>query len=89
MTHNGRRPLGAGLRPRKMKRLELTVLTRDADGVIEFLGRLALMHLKEDESAEARAMDEAAYKHIRENLDKLRTASACLGVSLPQEPEEG
>jgi V/A-type H+-transporting ATPase subunit I len=71
-----------------MKQIELTVLSRDVDGVIEFLGRGALMHLREDESVEARAMDEAAYKHIRENLDRLKTASAWLGLPLPEEPEE-
>jgi V/A-type H+-transporting ATPase subunit I len=71
-----------------MKQIELTVLSRDADGVIEFLGRRALMHLREDESAETRAMNEAVYKHIRENLDKLKTASAWLEVPLPEEPEE-
>ncbi|MDR2158687.1 MAG: V-type ATP synthase subunit I, partial [Treponema sp.] len=89
MTRKGEyRGLGAGLRPRKMKQIELTVLARDVDGVIEFLGRRALMHLREDESVEGRAMDEAAYRHIRENLDKLKTASAWLGLPLPEEPEE-
>ncbi|MDR2617522.1 MAG: V-type ATP synthase subunit I, partial [Treponema sp.] len=92
-----RRNFGAGLRPRKMKQIELTVLSRDVDGVIEYLGRQGVMHFSEDEdraaggppeTGSAQAMDEAAYRHIRDNLDKLQTASAYLGLELPKEPDE-
>ncbi|MDR1566727.1 MAG: V-type ATP synthase subunit I, partial [Treponema sp.] len=91
-----RRNLGAGLRPRKMKQIELTVLSRDVDGVIEYLGRQGVMHFSGEadhsgappETGTTQAMDEAAYRHIRDNLDKLQTASAYLGLGLPKEPEE-
>ncbi|GHU66253.1 V-type ATP synthase subunit I [Spirochaetia bacterium] len=84
------------MRPRKMKQLELTVLSRDADSVIEFLGRRGVMHFAEEDTSggvpaevgSTQAMDEAVYHHIRENLDKLQTASAYLGLELPKEPEE-
>jgi len=74
-----------------MKRIELTVLSRDVDIVIEFLGRRALMHLSdedEDDSSSARSSMDAAFVHIRESLDKLASAAAWLEVKLPTEPGE-
>ena len=82
-----RRGSRSTLRPRKMKALELTVLNRDMDTVIEFLGRRAIMHISADEAG-GRALDEAASKHIGENLDRLASAAAWLGVHLPSEPWE-
>jgi V/A-type H+-transporting ATPase subunit I len=71
-----------------MKQLELTVLARDVDGVIEFLGRRALMHLS-GENAAARPPDEGACKGIRENLNRLEAAARSLGLGeLPVEPGE-
>ncbi len=37
------------IRPRKMKRVELTVLERDVDGVIEYLGKRRVIHLSPPE----------------------------------------
>ncbi|GHV68623.1 hypothetical protein AGMMS49928_08600 [Spirochaetia bacterium] len=37
------------IRPRKMKQVELTVLSRDVDQVLEHLGRRALIHLSTDD----------------------------------------
>jgi V/A-type H+-transporting ATPase subunit I len=75
-----------------MKQIQLTVLSRDVDAVIEFLGRRALMHLAEETDPEqnrrVHGLDEAAGKHIRENLDRIQTGAAYLGVLLPREPEE-
>ncbi|MFP3088818.1 V-type ATP synthase subunit I [Treponema sp. TIM-1] len=73
-----------------MKQIELTVLSRDVDQVIEFLGRQALLHLSEDEEAGGvvHALDTADYRHIQENLERIRTGAAYLGIKLPQEPEE-
>jgi V/A-type H+-transporting ATPase subunit I len=71
-----------------MKQLELTVLARDVDGVIEFLGRRALMHLSGEEDPEC-SPDEGALKRIRENLDRLEAAARRLGAgALPAEPGE-
>ncbi|MDR2758007.1 MAG: V-type ATP synthase subunit I [Spirochaetaceae bacterium] len=73
-----------------MKQIELTVLSRDVDQVIEFLGRRALLHLSEDEEAGGvvHALDTADYRHIQENLERIRTGAAYLGIKLPEEPEE-
>jgi len=71
-----------------MKEIELSVLSRDVDSVIEFLGRRALMHLTNEENAASRAADEASCKHIQENLEKLTSAAIWLGVAMPDEPEE-
>ncbi|MDR2631117.1 MAG: V-type ATP synthase subunit I [Spirochaetaceae bacterium] len=73
-----------------MKQIELTVLNRDVDQVIEFLGRRALLHLSEDEEAGGivHALDTADYRHILENLERIKTGAAYLGIKLPEEPEE-
>ncbi|MDR2021404.1 MAG: V-type ATP synthase subunit I [Treponema sp.] len=80
------------IRPRKMKQIQLTVLTRDVDTVIEFLGRRGIMHLSEepgaDQDSHVHVLDEAARKHIGENLEKIRSGAAYLQVELPLEPEE-
>jgi V/A-type H+-transporting ATPase subunit I len=79
-----------------MKQIELTVLDRDADGVIEFLGRRGLMHFSEEtgeadvspQANSARSLDEADLRHIRENLEKIEQGAVYLGLELPVEPEE-
>jgi V/A-type H+-transporting ATPase subunit I len=84
------------IRPRKMKQVELTVLDRDVDQVIEFLGRRAVMHLSKESPPESgdraeaaiHSLDEASRKHILDTLEKLKTAAAGIGVELPGEPEE-
>ena len=107
------------IRPRKMKQVELTVLDRDVDLVIEYLGRRGVMHFSGEgapgHSPKARdeipeggnypeepglpgtgappaavqhSLDEAARKHILENLEKLKQGASYLGVDLPDEPEE-
>ncbi|GHV60633.1 hypothetical protein AGMMS49587_02600 [Spirochaetia bacterium] len=116
------------IRPRKMKHIELTVLSRDVDTVIEYLGRRRIIHFSEESeypttpetfpasgegsrialrggapepmgnpasrgaakvpAVTAHTLDEAAYKHTRENLEKIRSAAAFLEVKLPSEPDE-
>jgi V/A-type H+-transporting ATPase subunit I len=123
------------IRPRKMKHVELTVLTRDADRVIEYLGRRGIMHFSDSsggqgsgdtqvpgqepyggsggdiglrggapeplfrpgdpgsrvpapEPGSVRSLDRAAHRHIQDNLEKLRSGAAFLGIELPGEPEE-
>ena len=78
------------LRPRKMKEIELTILSRDMDSVIEFLGRRAVMHLTDehDSTGQGRALDEASAKHIKENLERLAAAASWLALPLPAEPYE-
>jgi V/A-type H+-transporting ATPase subunit I len=72
-----------------MKRVELSVLDRDVDGVIEHLGRHALMHFAGDEGeapGEERHSGEASA--VQENLEKLRGAAVFLGLEIPDEPDE-
>ena len=72
-----------------MKLVELSVLDRDVDGVIEHLGRHALMHFAADAGevhAEEHHPGEASA--IQENLEKLRGAAVFLGLEIPDEPDE-
>jgi V/A-type H+-transporting ATPase subunit I len=75
-----------------MKQIELTVLSRDVDRVIEYLGRRALMQLSpgveapEEDTAPARG--ETAYRHFQDKLEKIRAHALYLGFELPVEPDE-
>jgi V/A-type H+-transporting ATPase subunit I len=73
-----------------MKRIELTVLARDVDGVIEFLGRRGMMHFSNEERTgpDAHVKDEGLSKNIRETLETIQRVSAYLGIELPKEPLE-
>jgi len=73
------------LRPRKMKEIELTVLNRDIDAVIEFLGRHSLMHLTSDNDGSG-LEEKAVPRQIQEKLEKLSASAVWLGVQLPSEP---
>jgi V/A-type H+-transporting ATPase subunit I len=78
--------------PRKMKQVELTVLDRDVDGVIEYLGRRALMHFPRNEEEispeDPHAGKSGAQTFILENLEKLKAGAVYLGVEIPPEPDE-
>jgi len=81
------------IRPRKMKQIEMTVLTRDVDPVIEYLGRWGQMEFSGDTLADGGSFDSpggsaGTAAHIRENLNRLRSAAVYLTVDLPDEPEE-
>ncbi|MDR2303946.1 MAG: V-type ATP synthase subunit I [Treponema sp.] len=84
------------IRPRKMKHVELTVLSRDVDAVIEYLGRRGVLHFTEEDAERgslesnrpAHSLDDASWQHIKETLEKLQSASAALGIPLPMEPDE-
>jgi V/A-type H+-transporting ATPase subunit I len=88
------------IRPQKMKQVELTVLDRDVDTVIEYLGRWGFMEFSgggtsvaekpQDDSAPAVNASEAANaaELIRKSLDSLQSTATYLGIELPGEPEE-
>ncbi|GAB6393111.1 MAG: V/A type ATP synthase; V/A-type H+/Na+-transporting ATPase subunit I [Treponematales bacterium] len=83
------------IRPRKMKRVELSILARDVDAVIEYLGRRPLLHFADGASgaaggsASGTGADESAALAVREKLEKIRAAASALGVEgLPEEPGE-
>jgi V/A-type H+-transporting ATPase subunit I len=121
-----------------MKHIELTVLARDVDQVIEYLGRRGVMHFSESPGkagaglapppsdsafmgagiglrggapepaaslrdsglsaafpgridtipANVHGLNEAAYAHIRDNLEKLSSGASFLALELPSEPGE-
>jgi V/A-type H+-transporting ATPase subunit I len=76
-----------------MKHIELTVLSRDADAVIEYLGRRAIIHFGENVSGEktaetVRGAGGEAAAHIRDKIEQLQTVAVFLSVELPAEPEE-
>ncbi|MDR2048618.1 MAG: V-type ATP synthase subunit I [Treponema sp.] len=76
-----------------MKQIEMTVLARDIDRVIEYLGRHGIMHFSGHGeagmppgvalAAGAPANISAASSHIRETLDRIAQAAAYIGVELP------
>jgi V/A-type H+-transporting ATPase subunit I len=68
-----------------MKEIELTVLNRDIDAVIEFLGRRAQIHFSSDNDATSVPNSEAV-RRIHEKLDSLASAAGLLDVPLPTEP---
>jgi V/A-type H+-transporting ATPase subunit I len=75
-----------------MKRIQLTVLAKDVDKVIEFLGRGAFIQFsKEDRVIPEKAAftrNEEFHKQIEGNLERIKTAAVYLGFDLPAEPEE-
>jgi V/A-type H+-transporting ATPase subunit I len=75
-----------------MKRIELSILDRDADRVIEYLGRQALLHLADEEAgpgadgmARVPPKESVQLVLIREKLEALRSAAAYLGIHFPEE----
>ena len=74
---------------KKMKQIDLSVLSRDIDAVIEFLGRRALMQITDGTNPyQSYVPDDAAARHIREILDNLASAASWLSLPLPGEPME-
>jgi V/A-type H+-transporting ATPase subunit I len=77
--------------PRKMKRVQMTVLKNDANAVIEYLGRRGAMHFGDSGGAQSGTINSGTETddlvRIKEQLEKLRTCAAFLGVKLPSEPE--
>jgi V/A-type H+-transporting ATPase subunit I len=73
-----------------MKHIELTVLEKDADTVIEFLGGRGLIQFSPVEKTlplEENQL-EAEFKFIEEKLERLRSSALYLGLELPTEPYE-
>jgi V/A-type H+-transporting ATPase subunit I len=71
-----------------MKQIEMTILARDADRVIGYLGSKAVLHLSGESGDESRVEDTEVFQHIQDNLESLKTSAGCLGVELPEEPLE-
>jgi V/A-type H+-transporting ATPase subunit I len=69
-----------------MKRIELTILDRDVDKVIEFLGRRGLLHVAGDGDVEPQTRDVEAHRRIDETLERIKTLASYLEIDLPAEP---
>ncbi len=79
------------IRPRKMKQIEFTVLSRDVDRVIEYLGRRGIMQFSDETQGAGKAdiiNPSGAYKGIQQYLELMNDQAGYLQVILPIEPEE-
>jgi V/A-type H+-transporting ATPase subunit I len=76
------------MKPRKMKRIELTVLRRDADRVLEYLGMQGVLHLAAGEVPPPEPAQSGA-DSSQAILDRLGEAAAYLRFSLSDEPGRG
>jgi V/A-type H+/Na+-transporting ATPase subunit I len=79
------------IRPRKMRRVELTILERDIDMVLEYLGKQALIHLSfsgQDETAliDIDPQELEAQEKSDQTLSALQEAAAALDIPLPDQP---
>lgn len=78
------------IRPLKMKSIELTVLRRDIDLVLEYLGMRGVFQLASPASSVEGAKNESAEKKDPVSLlARIREAASYLRVDLPEEPGEG
>jgi V/A-type H+-transporting ATPase subunit I len=73
-----------------MKRVEITVLERDVDAVIKFLGKSGVLQFSYDPGPqkEADAADEDAACLLTARLAEIKNAAHCLEIELPAEPGE-
>ncbi|MDR0643946.1 MAG: V-type ATP synthase subunit I [Treponema sp.] len=73
-----------------MKRIELTVLEKDADVVIEFLGRSGLIQFSsvEETLLPEENRPETEFGFIEDRLERLKSSALYLGLELPTEPYE-
>ena len=72
---------------KKMRKLEFTILSKDVDKVLEYLGRKGMFQLVEDENfLPDKKPDESLVTHNQKILDHLSKAAEWLGVPLPSEP---
>ncbi|MDR2510700.1 MAG: V-type ATP synthase subunit I [Spirochaetaceae bacterium] len=78
------------IRPEKMKQIEITVLERDVDSVITYLGRNAILQFTySGVPAKERGMeDKEVVKRRVDSLDKIKRCAHYLDVELPQVPGE-
>ncbi len=79
------------IRPRKMKQIEFTVLSRDVNQVIEYLGRRGIMQFSDETigSENASAVNfGGTYRSIQQYLERMKDQADYLQVTLPAEPEE-
>jgi V/A-type H+-transporting ATPase subunit I len=72
-----------------MKRIELTVLEKDTDTVIEFLGRHGLIQFSSaEETPPPENRSETKFRFIEEKLERLNASALYLELELPTYPYE-
>ncbi len=76
------------IRPRRMKRLELTLLRHDADRIIEYLGRRGVMHLSSEEPAAENTDGGDTARRMAAVIETLTSQAAYLDVALPEEMDD-
>ena len=76
------------IKPRKMKRVELTVLRRDADRVLEYLGMQGVLHLSAPDALPSEQV-QASVGTSQSLLERIGEAAAYLRIPLPEEPGRG
>ncbi|MDR2900024.1 MAG: V-type ATP synthase subunit I, partial [Treponema sp.] len=79
------------IRPRKMKQIEFTVLSRHVNEVIEYLGRRGIMQFSDDTigtDTNSVLNQSGTYKGIVQYLELLKDHASYLHVDLPAQPEE-
>lgn len=78
------------IRPEKMRQAEITVLERDIDNIIKYLGRSGILQFsynyKKEEKREEQAMESGAELYAA-NLEKIRNCARFLNIELPSEPD--
>ena len=74
------------MRPRKMKRIELSILARDAGPVIEYLGRRGVIQLAaQDSKGEIPVPNLSNLEQVLDKLEAIKSAADYLGIELPEE----
>ncbi|MDR2467987.1 MAG: V-type ATP synthase subunit I [Spirochaetaceae bacterium] len=78
------------IRPEKMKQVEITVLERDVDNVIKYLGRYGVLQFSYTEKGKRERNEEEreAVRRRGERLDQIKECARFLEVELPVEPSE-
>ena len=76
------------IRPRKMKQIQMMVLKKDINAVIEFLGRREVIHFDTTNDAkENDNMESDDVIRIKNLQDKIYLCAEFLGITLPCEPD--
>ncbi|MDR2864749.1 MAG: V-type ATP synthase subunit I [Spirochaetaceae bacterium] len=79
------------MRPERMKQLEITVLQRDVDDILKFLGSSGSLQFSYHDKVSARKKSDteiAESKKYADALEKIKNTAIYLGIELPDEPSE-
>lgn len=74
------------MRPRRMKRITLTVLSRDVDRVLEYLGKAGVLQPSLGEGGEGTDAPRDRGRAVERALARIREVAGYLSLRLPEEP---